>query len=105
MYKHDYSPIDANKISIIISPDKGSDFIQLPEISHDDVEDNIELTNVDKLKLYDSSIYSGEVAKETMLPHGKGTATYTDESNYQGQWKEGKPHGYGVREYPNGDVY
>jgi hypothetical protein len=34
-----------------------------------------------------------------------GKCTYTDKVTYEGDWLEGKPHGYGIRTWPDGRQY
>ena len=41
----------------------------------------------------DDSWYKGDIVNEE--PNGTGTYTRPDKTFYQGQWKEGLPHGHG----------
>jgi len=41
----------------------------------------------------------------SMKRNRKGKYTLTTVSYYEGDWKENVFHGYGVREYPNGDIF
>merc|ERR1712167_461969 len=52
----------------------------------------------------DGSVYDGEF--KDGLPHGKGRCTYLDRSFYDGMWECGRREGSnGHMEYPNGDEY
>lgn len=50
--------------------------------------------------------YSGEVAVDgdTHQPHGVGTAVYTDQRQYHGQWHRGLYDGHGKETYGPDDV-
>lgn len=37
--------------------------------------------------------------------HGTGKFLFADRFTYEGEFREGKPHGYGVARYPNGHEY
>lgn len=38
--------------------------------------------------------YTGQIKNN--IPHGEGTLTYPDGTEYVGQWKDGKEHGQGI---------
>lgn len=50
------------------------------------------------IKYEDGSLYQGFVKNKTM--NGKGRMTYANKMVYQGEWKDGKAHGYGVLSDP-----
>jgi len=37
--------------------------------------------------------------------HDQGTHTYPDDRKYEGEWRDGKPHGRGTMTYPDGGEY
>jgi hypothetical protein len=47
--------------------------------------------------------YVGEVINGK-TPHGKGKLSYSDGATYNGQWKEGKKHGFGKFSMKHGFV-
>jgi hypothetical protein len=53
-----------------------------------------------KIKIFynDGSEYKGDVKNEK--PHGYGVMTYNDGSTYVGEWSEGKRHGHGTYSDP-----
>ena len=52
-----------------------------------------------KLQLPDGSIYQGEV--KDGLPHGKGTQTFPDRRKYTGEFVNGQRDGQGIYTWPN----
>ena len=49
--------------------------------------------------------YEGEI--KNGLPHGQGTFTWLNGKRYEGEWKDGKPHGQGLGtiNFPDGSIY
>jgi len=49
--------------------------------------------------------YEGEI--KNGLPHGQGTFTWSNGKRYEGEWKDGKPHGQGLGtiNFPDGSKY
>jgi hypothetical protein len=47
--------------------------------------------------------YEGE--RKDGKPHGQGSATFTDGAIYDGYWEEGKQHGQGKGTCPEYDEY
>jgi hypothetical protein len=54
--------------------------------------------------LVDGSVYQGEV-NDQLIPCGKGTIFYEDQSVYEGGWNNGKFQGYGRLVTNEGDVF
>jgi hypothetical protein len=51
-------------------------------------------------------VYVGERSSSySNMPHGKGTATFSDNSKYEGDWMNGLRHGKGRETYTDGDYY
>jgi hypothetical protein len=51
----------------------------------------------------DGSEYHGQW--KNSKPHGQGILTYLDRSNYEGQWKNNQRNGQGTYVYPDGSKY
>lgn len=66
---------------------------------HKDDEDTDEDTDEDE----DEDKYEGSEDSDG-LPHGSGVMVYAN-GVYDGKWKHGKQHGYGVFVYYDGDLY
>jgi hypothetical protein len=49
------------------------------------------------------NVYEGEYRNG--LPHGKGTYVLADGRKYVGDWKDGHPDGYGLENQPSGAGY
>jgi len=56
-----------------------------------------------ELKLTDGKIYQGE--HRNGMPHGLGKMKFADGSQYEGAWKNGVRHGGGNMNFANGDKY
>jgi len=39
------------------------------------------------------------------MPHGTGAIIYTDKTMYEGDWKNGTSHGFGILNLPDGGRY
>jgi hypothetical protein len=53
--------------------------------------------------IQDGDVYEGEW--KDGVPHGHGKMVYSDGDVYEGEWKDGVPHGHGKMVYSDGDVY
>ena len=52
---------------------------------------------------YEGGFYEGEV-NEASVPHGRGVIRWNDnECSYDGEWKNGVPHGFGKKLWDDGD--
>jgi hypothetical protein len=66
---------------------------------------NITYANNDKVQVRNPNLnqrYEGESKRN--LAHGKGKA-WGKEDYYEGSFKRGRPHGYGIYKWANGSVY
>jgi len=67
------------------------------------------LSDIVKLELADGSSYEGQV--KDGMPHGKGIQVYSNDVNpkffkrYEGEWKDGNPDGEGLGHHPNGSYF
>ena len=52
----------------------------------------------------DGSVYEGPVNKEGM-PDGRGKYTFSEGGAYEGELKDGKPHGFAISIQPDGAKY
>ena len=58
----------------------------------------LQMTKLEKRYYFDVGVYDGEV--KNGIPHGYGFIFYNDYiQSYEGEFKNGKPHGYGIRVY------
>ena len=56
-------------------------------------------------KIYEASaVYEGEYNMSSQY-HGKGKITYKDGSYYDGEWENGKRHGFGIEWLYDGSSY
>ena len=53
--------------------------------------------------LNDVELYEGEYKNGKY--HGQGISNYPDGSKYEGKWKDGEKHGQGKLTSPGGDKY
>ena len=58
-----------------------------------------------QIREYNDRLYEGQWDMDSNLPSGKGVQIWPDGSRYDGQWKEGKHHGFGRLVHAEGDVY
>ena len=59
-------------------------------------------------RLPNGSIYTGEaknISGELILIQGNGRAINPDGSNFEGEWKYGRPYGYGKHTFADGDFH
>ena len=49
--------------------------------------------------------YEGDINSERFVPHGRGTARYSNNSVYEGEWTDGQFHGKGTFTWPDGSRY
>ena len=54
------------------------------------------LRSVARLEWPDGSVFEGEVSTTTGKPEGVGRIAYLGGNYYEGEWQNGKRHGYGV---------
>jgi len=62
-----------------------------------------ELTGRGSYRVPNGTQYDGTF--RNFRPHGQGQLLYRDGSRYDGEFRDGKRHGLGTYRYPNGDVY
>lgn len=72
-------------------------------------ENIIELKNYPigdtSITYHDGRKYVGKIHKKTLAPDGKGKATFTDGSYYEGDWTDGEMNGKGDFYWPDGSYY
>ena len=70
-------------------------------------EDRQQVTNQVILDPYgDKGTYTGVILRSTGMPHGSGRMIYQeDKRTYDGEWRHGRWHGYGMATFANGDKY
>ena len=87
--------------------DSSKDFIQyrtLFVVPEEDVSKYMEsLTNIRKIEYDDGSWYEGEC--KNGKPHGKGTYVYSNGDRYVGEFQEGLRHGNCVYYCWSGEIY
>jgi len=68
------------------------------------IKDKAKITTVEKFKLPNGSIYSGEV-KFDVIREGFGTNEWPNGDRYKGLWLNDNPHGKGYKWHKNKDEY
>lgn len=54
----------------------------------------------------DLGVFTGVLLRSTGMPHGLGQMKYDDDGRtYDGEWRHGRWHGYGIAAFANGDSY
>lgn len=66
-----------------------------------------EIIQVENVTLPDGGVYTGEAVKNFAFINicGKGKVRNMDGSTYEGEWENGRPNGYGIYTFPDGDFH
>jgi hypothetical protein len=62
-------------------------------------------TNKSEIVYGDGRKYYGFINKRSYAPQGEGTAVFSDNSKYDGNWEEGEMHGHGAFLWNDGSSY